>query len=115
MSSAKVIDTLLQDPDGLEKLAHALVDIRIPTVYTTETLAAELGVAPRTVRRAIESGELLATRRCGKWVMIADDVRAWVKDGERSRKASSAPPPKRREPSAPSRGAAAMLAMSEPS
>jgi excisionase family DNA binding protein len=106
-------ESLLENPKVLELVREALSNLREPTVYTTESLATELGVTPRTVRRAIENGELPAFRRAGKWAMLAEDVKAWVVAGApkngRRRQAS------RRPPRAPSRGAAAMLATVETS
>lgn len=61
----------------------ATADGRSParTLHTTASLAAELGTSERTIRRAIESGELAATRRAGRWVMTVDDVCAWARSG----------------------------------
>lgn len=51
------------------------------TLHTTASLAAELGTSERTIRRAIEAGDLLATRRAGRWVMTTEDVCEWARSG----------------------------------
>lgn len=51
------------------------------TLHTTASLAAELGTSERTIRRAIETGELPATRRAGRWVMTTADVCDWARSG----------------------------------
>lgn len=51
------------------------------TLHTTASLAAELGTSERTIRRAIEAGELAATRRAGRWVMTTEDVCTWARSG----------------------------------
>jgi excisionase family DNA binding protein len=52
-------------------------------LYTTASLARELGTSERTIRRAIETGELPASRRAGRWVMTAVDVLDWAQSGRR--------------------------------
>lgn len=51
------------------------------TLHTTASLALELGTSERTIRRAIEMGELRATRRAGRWVMTVADVVEWAENG----------------------------------
>ncbi|MCW2999162.1 MAG: hypothetical protein JWN65_2711 [Solirubrobacterales bacterium] len=55
------------------------------TIHTAATLAQEMGVSTRTIRRAIEEGELCASRRAGRWVMTVEDVQCWAKTGARRR------------------------------
>ncbi len=50
--------------------------------YTVATLAAELSVSPRTVRAAIERGELPAVKRGGRWIVGADAVTEWTRPME---------------------------------
>jgi excisionase family DNA binding protein len=50
-----------------------LVGIR-PSVYTTQTLAAELGITDRAVRAAIGRGDLQARRSGRGWLITAEAV-----------------------------------------
>jgi len=59
---------------------EALIGTR-RTLHTTKSVAEELGKSERTIRRAIEAGELRATRRTGQWVMTVGDVEAWATSG----------------------------------
>lgn len=83
---------LLADEEGRAALADLLAEVGAgseplepsgpaPIAYTARSLAEELGVTDRTIRRAIEVGDLCATRRCGKWVIDADDARGWIGQG----------------------------------
>lgn len=51
---------------------------RQPAGYTTDTLAAELGITPRAVRAAIERGDLRAVKRAGRYFIAPDAVEAFV-------------------------------------
>ena len=106
--AADVLDALAADPKALARLADALGTT--PTVYTTKTLAAEIGVSERSIRRAIEAGELSATRRCGRWVILAENVRTWASTGGQPLITARQRP---RLSGSPSRGAAAMRSQSE--
>ncbi|WP_354700027.1 helix-turn-helix domain-containing protein [Paraconexibacter sp. AEG42_29] len=80
-----ILAQLQDDPRACSQLA-ALLRTAAParTCHTTASLAAELGTSERTIRRAIASGELVASRRAGRWVMTVDDVRDWIDRGRRS-------------------------------
>jgi excisionase family DNA binding protein len=89
---AAVLYAIESDPEARERLAVALGVGAPRALYTTASLAAEIGVSERTIRRAITEGELHATRRCGRWIITVDDVLAWVRTGR---------PARRNRPSAP--------------
>lgn len=67
-----------------------------PAVFTTATLAAEMGLQPDTIRRAIRCGDLAATRRGKGYVISRAAVAEWA-EGD-SRATSSAPTSVRRRP-----------------
>ncbi len=67
---------LRDDPAAAAEL-RALVGAG-PSVYTPQTLAAELGVTPRAVRAAIERGDLQARRSGRGYVISAEAVAAWA-------------------------------------
>jgi excisionase family DNA binding protein len=46
-------------------------------VYTVASLAAELGVSPKTIRGAISRGELRAVKRGARWIIPVDAVLDW--------------------------------------
>jgi excisionase family DNA binding protein len=52
--------------------------VRRPAAYTVATLADELGLSQRTVRGAIDRGELAAVKRGSRWLVSAEAVAAWV-------------------------------------
>lgn len=75
---------LERDPTALAQLRSLLgaeLD-RQPTVsataYTVQSLAAEIGRTPRSVRGAIERGELEATKRGRGYVISAEAVSRWA-------------------------------------
>lgn len=78
--------------------------------FTTATLAAQLDVSERTIRRAITNGALPAHRRCGKWIVLADDAQQWISTGRTPTAAARGARPR---PLSASRGAAAMLAAAD--
>lgn len=92
---AELVETLRVDPRVRACLAAALELTPERTLHTTATLAAELGVSARTVVRAIEAGELAATRRAGRWVMTVEDVREWARSGRPSSRDRAAEPARR--------------------
>ena len=71
--------------EPMESISQSdIAAVRTPparTLHTTASLAAELGTSERTIRRAIEAGELPATRRAGRWVMTTEDVCQWARSG----------------------------------
>lgn len=75
-----LVELIAHDPAARDRLAAALA-APPRTLYTVASLAVELGKSDRTIRRAIESGELPATRRCGQLVIVAEDVAAWARTG----------------------------------
>lgn len=73
------------DAEASALLAPILAELGATrTVHTTATLARELEVSERTIRRAVQGGELAATRRAGRWVMTVSDVEAWARSGSPS-------------------------------
>ena len=72
-----LIAALLADRSALEALRRLVApedcgaDAPAPLAYTANTLAAELGVSPRTIRNAITRGELAAVKRGGRWIPAA--------------------------------------------
>jgi excisionase family DNA binding protein len=83
-----IVAAIAEDPAALSELRAIVDTVRPPTrdaapvAYTVATLADELGVSKKTVRGAIDRGELEAVKRGGRWLISAETVRAWV-DGER--------------------------------
>lgn len=73
-------------PDAvLDELAHRVAALLAdqqpepqPVAFTIATLAAELGVSPKTIRGAIHRGELAATRRGSRYLIATDAARAWA-------------------------------------
>lgn len=89
-AAALTLDSLRElaaDPIAAAELRSVLGSAEPPSaeplVYTAETLAAELGVTTRTVRRYIEQDGLRATKKGDRWVMLPEDVRAWATSGDR--------------------------------
>jgi hypothetical protein len=79
-----IVAALEADPVELERLRSLLgieVD-RQPAVsapaYTVQSLAAEIGRTPRSVRGAIERGELEAAKRGRGYVISAEAVSRWA-------------------------------------
>ena len=57
---------------------EAVDELRQPAGYTTDTLAAELGITPRAVRAAIERGDLRAVKRAGRYFIAPEAVEAFL-------------------------------------
>jgi excisionase family DNA binding protein len=96
------------DPVALERLRSLLgaqVD-REPTAsapaYTVQSLAEELGRTPRSIRGAIERGELDAVKRGRGYVISAEAVSRWA-----SASTEAAPRPSRRPRPRPTKTQAA--------
>jgi hypothetical protein len=102
VSVAALVAELREDPAALAEL-RALLGAG-PSVYTPQTLAAELGHTPRAVRAAIERGELEARWSGRGYVIGADAVAAWAKPQPRRRR-----PAPRRAKRRPMRDAIAEL------
>lgn len=81
-----VLDALASDPHALARLrelvgeqdARGAADAQAAPAYTVDSLAAAVGVTPRTVRNAITRGELVAVKRGARWLISADAVEAWT-------------------------------------
>jgi hypothetical protein len=79
-----LVDAIAANPAALERL-HQLVGssahLQTPThvAYTPATLAAELGRTERSIRDAINRGELAAVKRGRGWVIGADAVAGWAR------------------------------------
>ncbi len=69
-------------------------------VYTPQTLAAELGRTLRSIRGAIQRGELQAVKRGRGWVISADAVGRWAESSVRTEDSR----PRRPRRRAPGRG-----------
>ncbi len=69
--------------------------------YTVASLAAELGMSPKTIRSAIARRELAAVKRGSRWLISADAVREWATPSEASlqRRPRCGPAPKASGPS----------------
>ena len=79
-----LLDDLAGDPVALARLRELLQPEReedrssSAPAYTVRSLAAELGRSERSVRAAIERGELQAVKRGRGWVIGADAVAVWA-------------------------------------
>lgn len=98
------------EPEDLADLADRLAPfLRAPTdhhsgaMYSTATLAAELGRSERSVRAAISRGELQAVKRGRGYVISAEAVAEWTRPPATTLhgRANLAPSPSRRQRSGP--------------
>lgn len=97
MNRARIVLTL--DDATLNQLAD-LVAERISTqgvnstapasAYTTQTLGDELGVSERSIRGAIQRGDLEAVRRGRRYVISGEAVRRWATATNTSARRTSA-------------------------
>lgn len=85
----RAVRALLVDAGLLDQLAAPVEPA--PLAYTARTLAVQLGVTDRTIRKAIDRGELTASKRLGRWVIDADEARAWIAEGRQVRRAITRP------------------------
>lgn len=93
-----VLDALASDPRALPRLRELVGDHddqsadegHAAPAYTVDSLAAAVGVSPRTVRNAITRGELDAVKRGARWLISADAVEVWThpKAGEHRARAA---------------------------
>lgn len=54
----------------------------IKDFYTVRDIAEQLQVKEKSVRRLLSSGVLKARKLCGKWVVTADTLKAYVNSQE---------------------------------
>jgi excisionase family DNA binding protein len=52
-------------------------------LLTPDEVASLCGYSRKAIYRAIERGELPATKRCSRWRILAEDVERWLEDGVR--------------------------------
>lgn len=79
-----LVAELETDPVALEQL-RSLLDVRVDRqppfsapAYTVQSLAAEIGRTPRSIRGAIERGELEAVKRGRGFPISAEAVSRWT-------------------------------------
>ena len=79
---------ILLTPDELRQVVRdavreALSEAKPPAteLLTTEQAAAEMGVAPKTIRRRIRTGELRAERHGSRWRIRRDALDGYWTDG----------------------------------
>ena len=63
------------------------------TMYSVDEVAAQLGVNPRTIRRAIKLGKLRAFKPCGRVLIAPADVDAWIEASIIESTVERQPPP----------------------
>ena len=76
-----IVAELEADPKLCARLSQLLTPeapATTPAVYTTATLAAEVGRSPKAIRAAIRRGDLHATRSGKGYVIAADEVARWA-------------------------------------
>jgi excisionase family DNA binding protein len=64
-------------------------------LLTPSEVARVCGYSRKAIYAAIERGELRATKRCSRWRISEDDLKAWLDDGVPS--AQSGPTPTQRK------------------
>jgi excisionase family DNA binding protein len=69
----------------------------LPQLLTPEQVASLCGYSRKAIYRAIERGELRATKRCSRWRLWPSDVEHWLEEGVHS------PPAVARSANRPSR------------
>lgn len=77
------------------------MEIDCPELLAVEEVASLCGLSRKAIYRAIERGELRATKRCSRWRVWRDDLRTWLEDGVNEPAGEVAPP--RRHRTAPVR------------
>jgi excisionase family DNA binding protein len=50
-------------------------------LLSPDEVASLCGYSRKAIYGAIERGELRATKRCSRWRISADDLRAWLEEG----------------------------------
>jgi hypothetical protein len=79
-----VVAELERDPTALDRLRElvgppAQAPAPGTAAYTPRTLAVELGRTERSIRDAINRGELAAVKRGRGWIIGADAVASWTR------------------------------------
>jgi excisionase family DNA binding protein len=69
-------------------------------MLAVEEVASLCGLSRKAIYRAIERGELRATKRCSRWRIWREDLVAWLEDGI-NEPATPATEPRRARRSAP--------------
>jgi excisionase family DNA binding protein len=54
---------------------------RFEPLLSPYEVASLCGYSRKAIYAAIERGELRATKRCSRWRISADDLRAWLEEG----------------------------------
>ena len=68
---------------------------RLTPLLTPSEVARLCGYSRKAIYAAIERGELRATKRCSRWRISEDDLKAWLDEGVPS--APSCPAPTQRK------------------
>ena len=53
-------------------------------VLTLERAAHFLDCSPRILANKVRNGELAAYKRLGRWYLFTDDVKTWLRSGEKN-------------------------------
>jgi excisionase family DNA binding protein len=86
----------------------------IEALLSPDEVARLCGYSRKAIYGAIERGELRATKRCSRWRIAADDLRAWLEDGVPAPASGDPTPLRRTRPPAPlPRGSFRALVASE--
>jgi excisionase family DNA binding protein len=87
---------------------------RFEPLLSPDEVASLCGYSRKAIYGAIERGELRATKRCSRWRIAADDLRAWLEEGVPARASGDATHRRRTLPPAPlPRGSFRALVASE--
>jgi excisionase family DNA binding protein len=83
-------------------------------LLSPDEVASLCGYSRKAIYGAIERGELRATKRCSRWRISVDDLRAWLEEGVPAPASREAAPRRRALPPAPlARGSFRALVASE--
>jgi excisionase family DNA binding protein len=87
---------------------------RLGRLLSPNEVASLCGYSRKAIYGAIERGELRATKRCSRWRISVDDLRAWLEEGVPARASREATVRRRTLPPAPlPRGSFRALVASE--
>jgi excisionase family DNA binding protein len=70
-------------------------------LLSPDEVARLCGYSRKAIYGAIERGELRATKRCSRWRIAVDDLRAWLEEGVPAPASREATPRRRTLPPAP--------------